>query len=91
MYIERKDLVEGTKYFMDEARDVTGVFKGRDEEEDAIYFDCEGSKKYYTSSRENRKGLVMFGLEGDGFEEVLIGDNLTEENIQLINSFNSKQ
>jgi hypothetical protein len=68
MYIERKDLVEGTKYFMDEDRDVTGVFKGRDEDE--IYFDCEGSKKYYTSNKEDRKGLVMFSLGGVGFEEV---------------------
>ena len=86
MYIERKDLVVGKIYFMDEDRYVKGVFKGRDEEEDAIYFDCKGYKRYFTSSRENRKGLVMFGLEGDGFEEVLIGDNLTEEDLALIES-----
>jgi hypothetical protein len=70
MYTERKDLVKGTKYFIGGDRDVTGVFKGRDEKDGEIYFDCKGSKRYFTSDKEGRRGLVMFGLEGDGFEEV---------------------
>jgi len=85
MYIERKDLVEGTKYFMDGSRKSTGVFKER--EGDSIYFDCDADVPYARSIMKDKEGLVPFPDEGDGFEKVLIGDNLTDEDIELINSF----
>ena len=87
MKVERKDLVEGVEYFMDGRRTDKGVFKGR--EDDTIFFDCGPKSSYMHSLRKGKKGLVCFGDEGDGFEQVLIGDNLTDEDLQLINSFSN--
>jgi hypothetical protein len=68
MIVERKDLVEGVEYFMDARRTDKGVFKGR--EGDTIFFDCGSKSSYMYSMRKDREGLVCFGDEGDGFEEV---------------------
>jgi len=85
MIVERKDLVEGVEYFMDGSRRSKGVFKGRDR--DSIYFDCDADVPYARSIMKDKEGLVPFADEGAGFEKVLIGDDLTDENIKLINSF----
>ena len=85
MIVERKDLKIGTQYFMDGSKRSKGVFKER--EGDTIFFDCDKRSDYLTSLRKGKEGLTPFADQGDGFEEVLIGDNLTEENIELINSF----
>ena len=85
MLIQRKDLKVGTKYYMDARRTDAGVFKGR--EGDTIFFDCGPKSSYLCSLRKGKEGLVCFNDEGDGFEQVLIGDDLTQENIELINSF----
>ena len=84
MIVERKDLVEGVNYFMDARRTDKGVFKGR--EGDTIFFDCDKRSDYLTSLRKGKEGLTPFADQGEGFEEVLIGDDLTEDNIKLINS-----
>lgn len=68
MIVERKDLVEGVKYFMDARRTGKGVFKGR--EGDTIYFDCDKDVPYARSIRKDKQGLVPFSDEGDGFEKV---------------------
>lgn len=58
MRIKRSELVEGKKYYMDNKRDIIGVFKGRDEEFNSILFDCGKQDRYNTSLI--REGLVMF-------------------------------
>ncbi len=70
MQIKRSELVEGKEYFMDARKDIKGVFKGSDEEQGAIYFDCEKNDRYGTSPV--REGLTMFSCDDDyrGFEEV---------------------
>lgn len=75
MIVQRKDLVEGVKYFMDARRTDKGVFKGR--EVDSIYFDCGCNTSYYETPAKGWEGLVAFMSEGDGFEQVLIQDDLT--------------
>lgn len=69
MIIKRSELVEGKKYFMNDERDVIGVFKGRDEDLKSIYFDCGEQNKYHTSLY--REGLVMFWSDDhyEGFIE----------------------
>ena len=88
MRIERSKLVEGSQYYMDSRRDIKGVFKGRDKE--SIYFECDEHSSYWTSNTKGKEHLTPFNFEGDGFEEVLIGDDLTDENVQLLNSLNNK-
>jgi hypothetical protein len=83
--IERKDLVEGKIYFMDNSRKTKGVFKGRDA--NGIYFDCNENSPYGRSNVRGQEHLTPFNEEGDGFEEVLLGDSLTQEDVQLLNSF----
>jgi hypothetical protein len=75
MQIKRSELVEGKEYFMDTRKDIKGVFRGRDEEQDSIYFQCEDNDRYSTSVV--REGLTMFSCGDDykGFEEV---EQLTE-------------
>lgn len=87
MYTERKDLKVGKIYFIDNTKKTTGVFKGRDE--DGIYFDCDEKSPYGRSNRIGQKHLTPFNTEGSGFEEVLIGDNLTEEDLILIEAIYS--
>ena len=70
MYTERKDLVVGKIYFRDGSKRTKGVFKGRDE--DTIYFDCEGSDRYYTVRKGEWEGLVPFNDKGGNFEEVAL-------------------
>ena len=84
MKVERKDLKIGTEYFMDGSKRSKGVFKER--EGDTIYFDCDKDVPYARSIRKDKEGLVPFADEGDGFEQVLIGDGLTDEDLELINS-----
>jgi len=70
MEIKRSELVEGKKYYMDVKQGIIGVFKGRDEKSNSIYFDCGEQDKYHTSPI--REGLVMF-TDSDmfnGFVEV---------------------
>jgi hypothetical protein len=69
MRTKRSELVEGKKYFMSDKRDVIGVFKGRDEDLNSIFFDCGEQNKYHTSLY--REGLVMFWSDDDyeGFVE----------------------
>jgi hypothetical protein len=70
MRTKRSELVEGKKYYMDAKQDVIGVFKGRDEDLNSIFFDCGEQNKYHTSIY--REGLVMFedSDEYQGFVEV---------------------
>lgn len=82
--VERKDLVEGKIYFIDNTRRTKGVFKGR--YADVIYFDCDENSPYSRSNVKGEEHLTPFNEEGEGFEEVLLGDGLTDEDIQLINS-----
>ena len=82
--VNRENLVIGKKYYLDNSRQDIGVFTGRDV--GAIYFDCDKSSNYFTLLN----GLVGFMLEGDGFDEVLIGDDLTDENLELIESILEK-
>ena len=84
MLIERKDLVQGRIYFMDNSKNTKGVFKGRDE--DTIYFDCDENSPYGKTIKDGRAHLTPFHTEGDGFLEVLLGDGLTDEDVQLLNS-----
>lgn len=85
MIVQRKDLKVGIKYYMDARRTDAGVFIGR--EDDTIFFDCGPKSSYMHSLRKGKEGLVCFNDEGDGFEQVLLGDDLTQENLELINSF----
>ena len=82
MKTNRSELVEGKKYYMDNKKDITGVFKGRGE--NSIYFDCGVQSKYETSII--REGLVMFEDDDEytGFLEVKLGDDLTEESLQMM-------
>lgn len=82
MIVNRENLVVGKKYYIDNKRDVIGTLVYRNE--DTIYFDCGEQDKYTTSNI--REGLVPFNSDGDGFDEVLIGDNLTDEDLKLIES-----
>ena len=85
MKVERKDLVVGRKYHMDSHRDVSGVLVKRDE--DTLYFDCGEQDRYITSGVKGNEGLIIFNLDGSGFEEVKLGEGLTDEDLELINSF----
>ena len=86
--VNRENLVIGKKYYLDNSRQDIGVFTGRDV--DAVYFDCGKNSSYFTFDNGKWKGLVGFMLEGDGFDEVLIGDDLTDENLELIESILEK-
>jgi len=70
MRTKRSELVEGKKYYMDTQTGVIGVFKGRDEDLNSIFFDCGEQNKYFTSLY--REGLVMFEDSDDykGFVEI---------------------
>jgi len=70
MRTKRSELVEGKKYYMDTQTGVIGVFKGRDEDLNSIFFDCGEQNEYHTSIY--REGLVMFedSDEYQGFVEV---------------------
>jgi hypothetical protein len=84
MRVDRSELVVGKIYFIDNSRRTKGVFKGKDE--DTIYFDCDENSTYTRSNIEGKEHLTPFNDEGDGFDEVLIGDDLTDENLELIES-----
>jgi len=83
MKVDRSELVVGKKYYIDNTKDIIGTLVHRNE--DSLFFDC-GEQDRYTPSN-IVKGLIPFhNVGGDGFDEVLIGDNLTEENLELIES-----
>ena len=63
--VERKDLVLGQAYYLDNSLKSVGVFVKR--VETGIYFDCEGNVPYIRSSYEPTIGLVGFIMEGNGF------------------------
>jgi hypothetical protein len=88
MITQRKHLVLNKIYFIDDSTKTKGVFKGRDKE--SIYFECDEHSPYWTSNTKGKEHLTPFNLEGDGFEEVLIGDDLTDENVEFLNSLNDK-
>lgn len=68
MQVERKDLVVGKIYFIDNNKVTKGVFKGRDE--NGIYFDCDEKSPYSRSNLEGKEHLTPFNEEGEGFKEV---------------------
>ena len=83
MRVDRSELVVGKKYYIDNRKDIIGTLVERSE--DSLYFDCGEQDRYSTSSI--REGLIPFhNVGGDGFDEVLIGDDLTDENLELIES-----
>ena len=88
MITQRKNLVLNKIYFIDDSKKTKGVFKGRDKE--SIYFECDEHSSYWTSNTKGKEHLTPFNFEGDGFEEVLIGDDLTDENVEFLNSLNDK-
>ena len=83
MRVDRSELVVGKKYYIDNRKDIIGTLVYRNE--GSLYFDC-GEQDRYTPSN-IREGLIPFhSVGGDGFDEVLIGDDLTDENLELIES-----
>ena len=83
MIVDRSELVVGKKYYIDGRKDIIGTLV--DKNEDSLYFDC-GKQDRYTPSN-IREGLIPFhNVGGEGFDEVLIGDDLTDENLELIES-----
>lgn len=83
MRVDRSELIVGKKYYLDNKRDVIGTLVYINK--DTIYFDC-GKQDRYTPSNISG-GLIPFhNVGGEGFDEVLIGDDLTEENLELIES-----
>ena len=83
MKVNRENLVVGKKYYIDNRKDIIGTLVYRNE--DSLYFDC-GEQDRYTPSNISG-GLIPFhNVGGDGFDDVLIGDDLTEENLELIES-----
>jgi hypothetical protein len=80
--IERKDLVEGKEYFMDNSRKTKGVFKGR--EDNSIFFDCDENSPYSRSNKKGKEHLTPFKSEGEGFLKVENEVVITDENLELI-------
>jgi len=63
--IERKDLVKGIKYYLDENLNVA-EFMYRDDLTDTLYFNSKESHPYM----ENRNGYILFDTVGNPFYEV---------------------
>ena len=67
--VERKDLVPGDVYYLDNSLKVVGVFAKSTEY--GVYFDCNDDVPYIKSSSKPIEGLVGFMMEGEGFIPVL--------------------
>ena len=67
--VERKDLVVGDVYYLDNSLKSVGVFAMSTDS--GVYFDCNDDTPYIKSSYEPHVGLVGFMMEGDGFIPVL--------------------
>jgi hypothetical protein len=62
--IERKDLVVGVEYILDNhpGRE-KAHYVGRNDEEDTLFFISSGPSKYFT----NKEGFITFRTTGDPF------------------------